>query len=202
MSEDIDRNRRNGEDGKESRVGEVLPWTTLGTEKIADCHIFSLHRHHRTSSAGTSAGTFHTISAPDWVNVIALTEDREMVMIRQYRHGTDEMTWEIPGGMIDPGERPEEAARRELLEETGYEAGEIHLIGSTRPNPALFDNTNYTALARNVRLIGSQSLDEHEEIHVAVYSPDRIDRMVREGEISHALVINALYWLMRVEGEV
>ncbi|MCB0711860.1 MAG: NUDIX hydrolase [Ignavibacteriae bacterium] len=184
---------------KETASRPVEAWETLSSEQIADCHVFTVHRHKRRSPDGIAEGDFHTISAPDWVNVIALTESGDMVMICQYRHGTNELAWEIPGGMIDPGEAPEEAARRELLEETGYEADEIQLIGSVRPNPALFDNTNYTVLARGVRQVGLQSLDEHEDIHVAVYSPEEVDQMVVKGEVNHALVIDALYWLRRCQ---
>ncbi|MCE2504396.1 MAG: NUDIX hydrolase [Chlorobi bacterium] len=172
----------------------IRPWEGLGSEQVADCHVFTVHRHRRKSPENNVVGEFHTISAPDWVNVLALTDDNQAVMIRQYRHGTDEITLEIPGGMIDPGEGPEEAARRELLEETGYEAEYTEVIGSVRPNPALFDNTNYTVLARGVRRLALQSLDEHEEIHVTVYSLDQIDRMLRDGEISHALVVDAFFW--------
>ena len=172
----------------------IQPWEKLRSDTVADCHVFTVHRNLRKSPITKTVGEFHTISAPDWVNILALTEKDEVVMIRQYRHGIDEITWELPGGMIDQGEEPEEAARRELLEETGYEAEEIRIIGSVQSNPAYFNNLNYTVLARGARRVASQSLDEFEEIHVAVYSLDQIERMLRNGEILHALVVSAFYW--------
>ena len=179
----------------------VEHWETVDSEKIADCHVFSLYRHHRRLPGSEAVGEFHTLRAPDWVNVLALTEDNKMVMIYQYRHGTEEVTLEIPGGMVDAGERPEEAGRRELLEETGFEADEISLIGMVHPNPAYFDNKQYTVLARGVRQVASQSLDTHEDIHVAVYSLEEVSNMVREGKITHGLVINALFWYREREIE-
>ena len=186
-------------DRDEDQDTKVKAWETLGSEKIADCHVFTLYRHKRRSPGGALGGEFHTLEAPDWVNVIALTEHRELVMVRQYRHGIDEITWEIPGGMIDSGESPEEGGGRELLEETGYEGDKGVLIGSLRPNPAFLNNTQHTVLIRNVRKVATQSLDESEEIDVAVYSLDQVEQMVANGDITHGLVLNALYWMSRYE---
>lgn len=105
----------------EDRVGDgIRPWATLDVELVADCRIFAVKRVRRESPDGGKRGEFCTIDSPDWVNVIALTDEGEVVMIRQYRHGSNEITLEIPGGILDEGEKPEDAAGRELLEETGF----------------------------------------------------------------------------------
>ena len=172
----------------------IEEWETLTVEQVADCRIFLVHRNRRRSPSSGRGGTFHTISSADWVNVLALTEEGNVVMIRQYRHGADEVTLEIPGGIIDPGESPEEAGARELLEETGYSAKKLETIGVVNPNPALFDNTAYTILATGARLVSSPSPDDLEEIAVELYSMSQINQMLMEGGITHSLVLNAFLW--------
>ena len=175
----------------------IEEWKTLGVEQVADCRIFHVDRYRRQSPLSGRVGEFHTIGSPDWVNIVALTEDEQLLMIRQYRHGIDQIILEIPGGMMDAGESPEEAGARELREETGYDADIVQVIGCAHSNPALFDNRSYTVLATGARPVAAPSLDEHEEIAVELYSLGQVDQMVREGEITHALVLNALLWFDR-----
>jgi len=112
-------------------------------------------------------------------------------MVRQYRHGSGEVTLEIPGGLVDPGDTPKEAASRELLEETGYQAQDWVKIGEVNPNPALFDNRCYTYLARNVEKVTGLSLDQTEDIEVVLIPIADIPEMIRNGKIDHAIVIAA-----------
>ena len=180
----------------EDRAGDgIRPWTTLDVELVADCRIFAVKRIRRESPDGGKRGEFCTIDSPDWVNVIALTDEGEVVMIRQYRHGSDEITLEIPGGILDEGEKPEDAARRELLEETGFAGDRGRIIGCVRPNPALFDNSAYTVLITGARRVAEPSPDEHEDIAVRLYSLKEAEEMLRRGEITHSLVVNAFLWL-------
>jgi ADP-ribose pyrophosphatase len=136
-------------------------------------------------------------SCPDWCNVLAVTEAGQIVMIWQYRFGTDALSLEIPGGVIDPGESPEEAARRELREETGYEADQLELVSVVEPNPALQGNRCYTFLARGARLVGPMSPDEDEELEVALVEEDDLAALIDERHVTHALVVVALETYLR-----
>jgi 8-oxo-dGTP pyrophosphatase MutT (NUDIX family) len=137
---------------------------------------------------------FYVIETRDWVNIIPLTADHQVVMVRQYRHGSREVTLEIPGGLVDPGDTPEKAAARELLEETGYQADEVMKIGVANPNPAIFNNRCYTFVARNVKKVSDPMPDQTEDIEVALIPLVDIPELIRKGKIDHTIVISAFYW--------
>ncbi|MBN2159233.1 MAG: NUDIX hydrolase [Spirochaetes bacterium] len=136
---------------------------------------------------------FFTLSTPDWINIVALTDDHRFIMVRQHRLGTDEITIETPGGLIEPGESPEETARRELREETGYEAKELHLLKKLSVNPAIFDNYIYYYFAPNCVRIHNQDLDPAEDIEVLTFERDEIMDMIRRGPINHSIIVTAFY---------
>ena len=171
-------------------------WETLQRTPVATTPVFQIDAVERRSPAGVD-GKFFVAQMADWVNVIAITHDEQMLLIRQYRQGTDSITMEIPGGIVDDGESYVEAARRELREETGYEADELIEIGLVDPNPALQGNRCATVLALGATPDHDTDFDEHEEIELELASLDEVESMIRRGEITHALVVAALYHYTR-----
>jgi 8-oxo-dGTP pyrophosphatase MutT (NUDIX family) len=133
------------------------------------------------------------LESNDWINVIPLTPQKEVVMIYQYRHGIRDNTLEIPGGILEERDSPEAAARRELYEETGYKETEMLLLGSVHTNPAFLNNRCFTYLAKDVSLAGEQELDDKEDIEVVLKPLSDIPRLIREGKITHSLVLAAFY---------
>ena len=131
----------------------------------------------------------------DWINVVPVTPDNKIVLIRQFRHGVEEVTLEIPGGMVDESdESPMVSARRELLEETGYAADELIHIGTVTPNPAILNNRCHTFLARNARLVSVPHMDGSEDIQTDLVDAGEIPGLIMSGQINHALVIAAFYF--------
>jgi 8-oxo-dGTP pyrophosphatase MutT (NUDIX family) len=173
----------------------LRPWVHEGRELVADMKVF---RVHRVRSQSPRTGRYFDLSlleASDWVNVVALTPEKEIVLVRQFRHGTADFTLEIPGGMIDKGETPAQAASRELCEESGYVGDEPVLLGVVTPNPALFNNHCYTYLIENCRHAASMQLDHGEDLEVSIRPLHEIPTIIAAGAINHALVIGAFWWL-------
>jgi 8-oxo-dGTP pyrophosphatase MutT (NUDIX family) len=176
---------------------QLLPWITLSTEVLGSYPIFELSRSRQRSPLSGREHSFLRLDCPDWVNVIAVTDDGMMVLIEQYRHGTDEMTLEIPGGAVDPGEDPRTSAARELEEETGYVAADLIEIGVVEPNPAFLSNRCWTYLALGCRADGETHFDPSEEIAVSVAPVRDFARLIDDGSITHSLVICAFDHLQR-----
>jgi len=128
-----------------------------------------------------------------WANILALTKNNEVVLIKQYRHGVQEVLWEIPGGVVEDGEDPLEGVKRELLEETGYTAPEIIQVGKLYANPALQTNSMYCFLALDAEKMTGQSLDDGEDIEVHLVPLDELMAMSKRGEFSHALQVACLF---------
>jgi ADP-ribose pyrophosphatase len=173
----------------------VEPWSPIERRAVHAARIFTLYADLLRSPVTGREHAFDVLDVPDWVNVIALTDDGRVVTIRQFRAGTRSITTEIPGGTVDRDETPLEAARRELEEETGYTSQDWSEIGRVEPNPAFQDNVTYTFLARNARRTSRQRFDETELIEVEETPLAEVPRMVRRGVISHALVVCAFFHL-------
>jgi len=171
-------------------------WQTLKRRRMLDHPVLQVDLAQRSLGDGPSH-EFVLLSSPDWVNVVPLTPDGQVVLIRQWRHGTGEVTLEIPGGLIDPGESPMIAGARELAEETGYQGQKMEPLGWVHPNPALFDNRCYTCLALDCRLAGPPRPDDTEQIKVELHPLDQVPQLIRQGRISHSLVVAAFarFWL-------
>ncbi|MGD8330062.1 MAG: NUDIX hydrolase [Acidobacteriota bacterium] len=180
----------------DQRTRNIAHWDSDEAETLAETRIFRLVRKRAVSPNDPARnGEFVVVESPDWVNVIALTDENRVVLIEQFRHGTEEITVEIPGGTIDPGEEPLAAGLRELREETGYGGGSAELIGAVTPNPAMMDNTCHTVLVRGIELRGKPHLDGLEEIRTRLAPLADVPDMIRDGTITHALVIAAFHFL-------
>jgi len=182
----------------------IKPWPCVRSRSEQSFRVFSIRTDTAISPRTGIEHDFYIIESRDWINIIPLTIDRQVVMVRQYRHGSKEVTLEIPGGLVDSGDSPEKAAARELLEETGYEAEEYVRIGAVSPNPAIFDNRCYTFIARNVRRVHNPVPDQTEDIEVLLISISEVPELIRKGEIDHAIVIAAfhLYFLQAQGGSI
>jgi 8-oxo-dGTP pyrophosphatase MutT (NUDIX family) len=171
------------------------PWERKHREEVLQTRIFRLEKHRLISPRTGNEHDFFILDCPDWCNIVPLTDDGNVVMVRQRRHGIGEETLELPGGMIDPTDpTPLEGARRELLEETGYRARTVEPIGVIAPNPAMQTNRCHSFLARGCELSGALELDGGEDIEVVTVPIAEIPERIRNGEISHALVVVAFTW--------
>lgn len=183
-----------------------LIWDDLESEILHRTSIFSLKTVHRRSPDGRSA-PFVSVHAPDWVTVVAETAGRDDVpgflIVRQYRHGTGRVGLEFPAGVIDPGETPREAAGRELLEETGHEAGRLEQIGAVSPNPAFMDNTTYTFLASDLRKVSDTlDLDRNELLDVHELAYDEILSGMGEEPFDSAITVQSWHFYLKARGIV
>jgi len=173
-------------------------WPLISSRLDRSFRIFNLRMDRSVSPRTGAEHDFIVLECTPWVNVIALNDREEVILIRQYRHGTREVTLEIPGGLVDAGEEPSAAAKRELLEETGYQGKEWVDLGYIHPNPAIQDNRCHTFLALGAKPASVQSLDEKEDIAVVLKPLAEIPRLIQEGGITHALVICA-FWRFFME---
>ncbi len=151
----------------------------------------------RVAYAPPLAHDVFVFAAPDWCNVLAETDAGELVFVWQYRFGSDALSLEVPGGVVDPGEAPIEAARRELREETGYEAETFELVSVVEPNPALQGNRCYTFLARGARATGQTAFDELEDLETVLVPRAAIAPLIDDGIVTHALAVVALEAYLR-----
>ena len=172
------------------------PWTRLDQSTVYETRVFNLLRQRSRSPRTAREHDFFVLDAGDWVNIIPLTPENEVVLIRQYRHGIEGFTLEVPGGMVDATDgSPQIAAIREMQEETGYDASDVVPLGRTHPNPAIQGNYCHTFLARGAVKTATPSFDGTEETEVVLVPLAEIPSCIQNGQITHALVIVAFHWL-------
>jgi len=180
---------------------KIRPWHAEPARDLYKTRILTLKSQRFTSATSPErGGDFTIIQCPDWVNTIALTPDRHIVMVEQFRYGTNQVTLEIPGGVVEPGEEPARTCERELLEETGYApapgSSPIRMIGRVSANPALNTNWVHTGLLTDVRREREDlNLDEHEEIAVHLVPLTEIPGLIRSDVIHHSLIVAAFHAL-------
>ena len=171
-------------------------WERLASEIAYTCRIFSIRRDRARFSRDDAEHDFHVLEFSDWVNIIPITASGEVVLVRQFRHGIRDCTLEIPGGMLDAEDpSPLAAARREMIEESGYDSELVEALGSIHPNPAIQNNTCHSFVAYDVECRHVPSFDSTEETEVVLVPLIRIPELIRAGDITHALVVVAFHWL-------
>jgi 8-oxo-dGTP pyrophosphatase MutT (NUDIX family) len=169
-------------------------WKPIDIDTIVEHKLLSVQRQ-RLEAVGEQREAL-VFDSPDWVNVVPLLDDGRVVLVRQWRYGVRQLSLEVPGGLVDPGESHEQAARRELEEETAYRCGRIERIGGAHPNPALFSNRMSFWLATELEQIAdTPEGDGEEELEVVRVPLTDIPRLARAGEITHALALCAFYFL-------
>ncbi len=174
----------------------ILPWKKVSDRVDYDCGFFKVHVQKSLSPVTGKEHPFYVLDTHDWVNVIALTPDRQVLLVSQFRHGSEQVSDEIPGGAVDRKDAtPLDAGKRELLEETGYQAAQWFSLGSVRPNPAILNNRCHFFLALGAARVAELHLDEAEELEGLLIPLSEIPARIRDGGISHALVIAAFHLL-------
>jgi len=168
---------------------EKLGHTTQATTRVLD--LLSVRYRHPVRGTEKS---FVVVAPTDWCNVLALTTDGRLVLVRQFRFGIDGFSLEIPGGVMEPGEDPIEAGLRELREETGYTGARARLIGSVNPNPAIQSNRCHFVFVEDAVQSAALEWDADEEIEVTTVAAGEVLAHARAGGITHALVLNALFF--------
>lgn len=173
---------------------KIEKWETLSSEYLIRRPWLTARRDVVKLPDGTVYDEYYVLEYPTWINTIAVTEDGHFVMVEQYRHGLGEVSVELCAGVAEEGERPEAAARRELLEETGFGGGEWTLIDTLSANPSTNTNLTYSFLARGVRRLDEhQHLDATEDIAVRILSRDELYDLLSRGGIRQALMAAPLW---------
>ncbi len=160
---------------------------TLSSEYINKHRYFTARKDRYQTNTGKIVDPYFVVELPTAAGAVAITENNEIILIKQYRYPVNEIMTEIPGGFIDPGEKPEEAIRRELLEETGYSFSEIYLLGTTALNPGVLNNFTYMFIALGGVKTAQQSLDQNEEIEIVLKPLEEVRSMLMRHEIKQSM---------------
>ena len=171
----------------------IQPWKKISSKRLGDFRIFTIRSDVKISPRTGKEHNFFVLDSLDWVNVVAVTPENQLVMVEQFRHGTNTVELEIPGGMMDKGETdPAATGTRELREETGYEGEHARLLGKIAANPAIMSNYCHTVLVENCRLQHAVEFDHGEDIVTRLVPVAEIPHLVAGGTIQHPLVVVAL----------
>ena len=179
-----------------------LKWEKLSSTYVVKEQWATLRVDECKMPDGTIIPDYYVLEYPNWVNAVALTEDNQVVIIRQYRHAVEEVITELPGGCIDPGETPEEAIARELLEETGFSFTSFEPIATLYANPSTGNNKTFSYLAKGGQKVQEQHLDGREEIEIELVSVDQLKKMLSDNQFGQALHASAIFYALQRLGEL
>ncbi len=173
----------------------IQPWPKLGTTPLGDFKVFSLRKELKRSPRTGQPHEFFVLDSVDWVNIIALTPANQLVLVEQFRHGSETVELEVPGGIMDASDAsPVATAVRELREETGYEGERARILGEVFPNAAIQSNRCYTVLIEHCRLTHPVQFDHGEDIVTRLMPADAIPELIATGKIRHCIVVAALHY--------
>ena len=173
----------------------IKPWKSISSKVLGKFRIFNVRSDIKVAPRTGREHDLFVIECTNWCNVIAITPDQKIVMVEQYRPGSDTVELEIPGGMIDVEDSsPVAAGVRELREETGYEGRDARMLGEIFPNPAIMNNTCYTIIVEDCRCLHPVEFDAGEDLATRLVPVADIPRLVAENKIGHSLVAVALYY--------
>ncbi|RLD05768.1 MAG: NUDIX hydrolase [Chloroflexota bacterium] len=175
------------------------PWQRIRTEAGSDLKIFQVRFNWLQNPRNSTLVKATQLEAPDWVNVVALTPEKKVIIVRQYRFGTESVTAEIPAGTVEKGESSQTTAARELKEETGYTSSNWEYLGYTEPNPAFLNNKCHLWLAKDVKKTHPVELDAGEDVFMELMTLEELRQEIDEGRLRHSL---ALVALSRVFGKI
>jgi len=169
-----------------------MRWSVVSSEIVYRCAIFALRRDRSRSPRSGQTHEFHVLEAGDWVNVVPLTADGRVVLVRQFRHGIRDLTLEVPAGLIDPIDAsPAAAAARELREETGYASPHLVPLGVVHPNPAILNNRCHMFVAYDAQPVAAPQWDRTEELIIETVRRDELPHLILSGAVSNALTLVA-----------
>lgn len=176
-----------------------MKWKTLESRDIFTSGIFNLRTEKLQLPDGRIMPRYFVMSFPDWVNVLPLTKDGKVILLKQYRHASGEFHIEVPGGSLDPhrNESVEQGALRELLEETGYSSSRLVKVASHYPNPALQTNQMHTFIAYDCEKTSAQNLDEFEELELYFCTLQELEDHMDRGEINHSIMLASIAQALR-----
>lgn len=180
---------------------DLSAWSRIQDDLHAECRIFEVRKSKFLRKFDQKEGEFFVLDTNDWVIVLALTNSEELVMVRQFRFGTEAFSLEPPGGVIEKGESPVFAGERELKEETGFTGKSAKIIGSVRPNSAIMSNRCHFVLVEEIEKTSPTSFDPHEELETVLVPVVELRDLVQKGKIDHSIALNGIFKLLLFLGK-